>query len=183
MCNILQKLSSNVFKRHRYSKKTLSGYTRGVAYKDKRCRIGTPPKPSHVWLPTGLFPTCLASGNSGLVRTLYLRAMCPLYVGFSAWFDATYTIGGRDRRRKAGKWASQAMPVRVVQKGGVRERRPMPSEVLQSKGFPASTPIKSDKVGFRFAGNAVPVSWFTVLLTEVRLHLEEAVVSKSFFNT
>ena len=150
-----------------------------VGYKNKRCRIGTPPKPSHVWLPTGLFPTCLASGNSGLVRTLYLRAMCPLCAGFSAWFDATYTIGGRDRRRKAGKLASQTMPVREVQKGGVRERRPMPSEVLQSKGFPASTPTKSDKVGFRFAGNAVPVNWFTVLLSEVRLHLEEAAVSKA----
>ena len=32
MCNILQKLSSNVFKRHRYFKKRLSGYTLPAPY-------------------------------------------------------------------------------------------------------------------------------------------------------
>ena len=55
----------------------------------------------------------------------------------------------------------------------------MPSEVLQSKGFPITTPVKSDATGFRFAGNAVPVNWSTVLLGEVRLQLEDAGVCKA----
>ena len=56
----------------------------------------------------------------------------------------------------------------------------MPSEVLRSKGFPVTTPVASDAVGFRFAGNAVPVNWFTVLLSEVRLQLEEAGVCRGY---
>ena len=39
MCNILQKLASNVFKTHSYLKKILSGYTLLVAYHDERRRI------------------------------------------------------------------------------------------------------------------------------------------------
>jgi site-specific DNA-cytosine methylase len=150
-----------------------------LGYKDKYNKIGTPPKPSHVWLPTGLFPTCLASGNSGLVRTIFLRAMCPLYSRFSIWFDVTHSRKARSRRKKVGIKISQKVPARKLQKGRIRERRPMPSEVLQSKGFPNTTPVKSDATGFRFAGNAVPVSWFTVLLGEVRLQLEDAGVCKA----
>ena len=71
-----------------------------LGYKDKYSKIGTPPKPSHVWLPTGLFPTCLASGNSGLVRTIFLRAMCPLYSRFSVWFDATHSKAARSREEE-----------------------------------------------------------------------------------
>ena len=55
----------------------------------------------------------------------------------------------------------------------------MPSEVLQSKEFPITTPVASDTIGFRFAGNAVPVNWFTILLGEVRLQLEETGVCKA----
>ena len=71
-----------------------------------------------------------------------------------------------------------ARPQRIVQKGGLRTRRPMPIETLLSKGFPEDAPVTSDEVGFRFAGNAVPCNWFTGLFTLVCSHLEEAGVSK-----
>ena len=71
-----------------------------------------------------------------------------------------------------------ARPQRIVQKGGLRTRRPMPVETLLSKGFPEDSPVPSDEVGFRFAGNAVPCNWFTDLFTLVCSHLEEAGVSK-----
>ena len=71
-----------------------------------------------------------------------------------------------------------ARPQRIVQKGRLRTRRPMPIETLLSKGFPEDAPVTSDEVGFRFAGNAVPCNWFTGLFTLVCSHLEEAGVSK-----
>ena len=54
----------------------------------------------------------------------------------------------------------------------------MPIETLLSKGFPEDTPISSDDVSFRFAGNAVTFNLFTELFTLVCSHLEEAGVSK-----
>ena len=65
-------------------------------------------------------------------------------------------------------------PQRTVQKGGLRTKRLMPIEILLSKGFPEDTPVSSDEVVFRFAGNAVPCNWFTNLFTIVCRHLEEA---------
>ena len=84
--------------------------------------------------------------------------------------------------RELAEWqASKYQPesYRRVRFSKIRERRPMPSEVLQSKGFPIATPVASDAIGFRFAGNAVPINWFTVLLSEEKLHLEEAGVCKA----
>ena len=60
-----------------------------------------------------------------------------------------------------------ARPQRIVQKGGLRTRRPMPIETLLSKGFPEDAPVTSDEVRFRSAGNAVPCNWFTGLFTLV----------------
>ena len=136
-------------------------------------------EPSNVWLPSGLFPTCLASGNSGLVLTVMLRALCPLYSIFTEWFELTH---GKKRQEEENDIKMIILPTSTAStdssKGWLRTRRPMPIETLLSKGFPEDTPVVSDEVGFRFAGNAVPCNWFTGLFTLVCSHLEEAGVSK-----
>ena len=60
--------------------------------------------------------------------------------------------------------------------GCIQERRPMPSECLSAKGFPADTPFNSDGDGFRFAGNAVPPSYFRKLFLAVTDILDRAEV-------
>ena len=152
---------------------------RTVGYKNLKDSIGFPMESSNVWLPSGSFPTCLASGNSGLVLTVMLRALCSLYSMFTEWFELTHSK--KDRRKRMtvkGLHSLPARPQRIVQKGGLRTRRPMPIETLSSKGFPEDTPISSDDVSFRFAGNAVTFNLFTELFTLVCSHLEEAGVSK-----
>ena len=140
--------------------------------------IGTPLAPSNVWLPSGLFPTCLASGNSGLVLTIMLRALCPLYCIFTEWFELAHGKKGRRRRQTVKNLHHLPVrPSRKIKKGGLRTRRPMPIETLISKGFPKDTPMSSDEVGFRFAGNAVPCDWFSELFKMVVDQLEGAGVS------
>jgi len=53
----------------------------------------------------------------------------------------------------------------------------MPVECLLSKGFPADTPFQTDSDGHRFAGDAVPTTWFEVLFKVVITVLDEAGVS------
>ena len=61
--------------------------------------------------------------------------------------------------------------------GKIRDRRPMPVECLLSKGFPADMPFQTDSDGHRFAGDAVPTTWFEVLFKVVITVLDEAGVS------
>ena len=129
-------------------------YTLGFKYgKD---RIGNPAFPARVWHPSGLFPTVLASGNAGIFRWPRLRAMCPIREAFATW---------------SGKPPQTFHPL-----GCVHERRPMPIECLIAKGFPADTPFDTDEDGFRFAGNAVPPSYFTQLFLQVTDVLDKAEV-------
>ena len=86
------------------------------------------------------WPTVLASGNAGPIRWPKLKAMCPLREAFCTW--ATTSLPTADPA------------------GCIHGRRPMPSECLSAKDFPADTPFVSDTVGFGFAGNAVPPSYF-----------------------
>ena len=107
---------------------------------------------------TGLFPTCLASGNSGLVLTMWLRAMCPLYSAMTSWFDMTFSQNKKSQ--KTGK--KRKKPTRNKQIGRTRTRKATPEECLISKGFPEDTPFNSEDSGYRFAGNAVPCNWFMI---------------------
>ena len=52
----------------------------------------------------------------------------------------------------------------------------MPSECLSAKGFPSDTPFSSDSDGFRFAGNAVPPTYFKKLFLAVTDVLDRAEV-------
>ena len=59
----------------------------------------------------------------------------------------------------------------------VRDHRLIPVEFLPSKGFPADTPFQTDSDEHRFAGDAVPTTWFEVLFKVVITALDEAGVS------
>ena len=144
-----------------------------VGYKNMRDRVGPPHEPSRVWLPTGLFPTCLASGNSGLVLTMWLRAMCPLYSAMTSWFKVTFKKNSKSKR--TGK--NRRIPARNKQVGRARTRKATPEECLISKGFPEDTPFSSEESGYRFAGNAVPCNWFTGLFKQITCCLQNAGVS------
>ena len=48
-------------------------------------KVGNPKWPNRVWHPMGLFPTCLASGNTGLVSWPRLRWMCSKHSAFLHW--------------------------------------------------------------------------------------------------
>ena len=56
----------------------------------------------------------------------------------------------------------------------IGERKATPRECLNSKGFPSSTPIPSQEAGYRFAGNAVPVTYFTELSVKLATALDDA---------
>ena len=127
-----------------------------LGYKYGKDKLGNPAYPARVWHPAGLFPTVLASGNAGLLRWPMLRAMCPLREAFNLWARVP---------------AAKADPT-----GCVHERRPMPTECLSAKGFPTDTPFGSDSDGFRFAGNAVPPSYFRKLFLAVTDVLDRAEV-------
>ena len=62
--------------------------------------------------------------------------------------------------------------------GGQRKRKVMPSECQESKQFSEGYPQISDEVGYRVAGNAVPVPYFTALLTSVVQALDKAGVQR-----
>ena len=111
-----------------------------LGYKYGKDKLGNPAYPAQVWHPAGLFPTVLASGNAGLLRWPKPRAVCPLREAFSTWANAPNAA---------------ADPA-----GCIHERRPMPSECLSAKGFPTDTPFSNNSDGFRFAGNAVPPTYF-----------------------
>jgi site-specific DNA-cytosine methylase/integrase len=127
-----------------------------LGYKYGKDKLGNPAYPARVWHPAGLFPTVLASGNAGLLRWPKLRAMCPLRGAFNTWAHLPHAA---------------ADPT-----GCIRERRPMPSECLSAKGFPSDTPFSSDSDGFRFAGNAVPPTYFKKLFLAVTDVLDRAEV-------
>ena len=130
---------------------TLKIYTLGFC--DKNEDAGTPEKPNRVWYMMGLFPTCLTSGNTGLVMALWLRLLCPKYTAFIDWADFSTT------------WVIRTGNKRTV--GGQRKRKVMPSECQESKQFSEGYPRFSNEVGYRVAGNAVPVPYFTALLSNV----------------
>ena len=127
---------------------------------DKNEDAGSPEKPNRVWHMMGLFPTCLASGNTGLVMALWLRLWCPKYTAFKDWADFS------------ASWASRTGIKRTV--GGQRKRRVMPSECQESKQFSEGYPQFDDEVGYRVAGNAMPVPYFTALLSKVIQALNNA---------
>ena len=131
---------------------------------DKNEDAGTPEKPSRVWHMMGLFPTCLALGSTGLVMSLWLRLWCPKYTAFKDWADSSTT------------WVNRTGNKRTV--GGQRKRKVMPSECQESKQFSEGYPQISDKVGYRVVGNAVPVPYFTALLSNVVQALNKAGVQK-----
>lgn len=146
---------------HRTSKgwrSTEDGRIFTLGYCNLLDRVGQPMTPSRVFCLLGLFPTCLASGNTGLVLTFCMRALCPLYTMFCAWARPQHKGTNRGR-----------------QKGGQRKRRVMPCECLESKGYPACKGL-SDTVAYRMAGNMVPVNYFEKLLKAVAAYLEESEV-------
>ena len=130
-----------------------------VGFKNWKDKVGNPKWPNRVWHPMGLFPTCLASGNTGLVRWPRLRWMCIKHNAFLHW-ATTAKVCCNDQPASS--------------KSCIGERRVTPPECLDSKGFPHSTPIPNDRAGYRFAGNAVPVAYFAELLTRVATALDEA---------
>ena len=58
-----------------------------LGYCNLRDKIGYPMTPSRVFHPMGLLPTCLASGNTGFVRTVKLRALNGLYCALVQWIQ------------------------------------------------------------------------------------------------
>ena len=126
-----------------------------VGFKNRNDTVGSPQFPSRVWHPIGLFPTSLASGQTGLVRTIWLRAMCRIYSTFRHWFEVVFrTSTGMKRsqsrinkcarcksQRKKAMCSACATRLQTVysstkkQIGKVRDRRPMPVECLLSKGL------------------------------------------------
>ena len=145
---------------------TLRIYTLGFC--DNNEDAGTPEKPNRVWHMMGLFPTCLASGNTGLVMALWLRLWCPKYTAFKDWADFSAT------------WVNRTGNKRTV--GGQRKRKVMPSECQESKQFSEGYPQFNDEVAYRVAGNAVPVPYFTALLTRVIQSLSDAGVQRQTNN-
>ena len=134
----------------------LIAFPHSLGYKYGKDKLGNPTYPARVWHPAGLFPTVLASGNAGILRWPKLRAMCPPREAFNTWAHAPHAAAG---------------PA-----GCIHERRPMPSECLSAKGFPADTLFNSDNDGFRFAGNAVPPTYFKKLFLTVTDVLDRAEV-------
>ena len=95
-----------------------------VGYKNLRDRVGPPHEPSRVWLPTGSFPTCLASSNSGLVLAMWLRAMCPLYNAMTSWFNMTFRKNSKSKKT----CKKRKTPARNSQIGRARTRKATPEE-------------------------------------------------------
>ena len=130
-----------------------------AGFKDLRCKVDNPKYPSRVWHLRGLFSTYLASRNTGLVRWPRLRWM-------------------RIKHNTIIQWAAVArvkcnnQP--ASQQSCIGERRVAPAECLSSKGFPASTPIPNERAGYRFTGNAVPITYFTELFLALPTALDAA---------
>ena len=75
-----------------------------------RVKICYPMTPSRVFHPMGLLSTCLASGNTGLVRTIKLRALDGLYCTLVRWIQllqkkksSAVRRGGCDSRPRSTK--------------------------------------------------------------------------------
>ena len=141
---------------------TLRIFTLGFC--DNNEDAGSPDKPNRVWHMMGLFPTCLASGNTGLVMAMWLRLWCPKYTAFKDWADSSKT------------WVKRSGNKREV--GRQRKRKVIPVECQESKQFCKGYPQLSDEVGYRVAGNAVPVPYFTKLLESVVVALTSAGVPR-----
>ena len=62
--------------------------------------------------------------------------------------------------------------------GGQRKRKVVSSECQESKQFSEGYPQTSDEVGYRVAGNAVPVPYFTALLSNIIQALNQAGVQR-----
>ena len=152
----------NLKKRSWGSADTLRIYTLGFC--DKNEEAGTPEKSNRVWYMMVTFPTCLASGNTGLMLAMWLPLWCPKYTAFQDWADLSTP------------WVSRTGNNRSV--GGRRKRKVMPSECQESRQFSEGYPQFSDELGYRVAGNAAPVPYFTAFLTSVVQALTKAGVQK-----
>ena len=131
-----------------------------LGYIDFKDRVGSPLLPSRIFHMMGLLPTVMASGNTGLVLTLGLRSMCPKYSGFMMWLQYVQR--------------SKQVEVTPFLKAALRLRRVIPSECMDSKGFPAGSPKLPVTAEYRMAGNSVPVPCFTKLLNAVIEYLAVA---------
>jgi site-specific DNA-cytosine methylase len=131
-----------------------------LGYMDFKDRVGSPLLPNRIFHMMGLFPTVMASGNTGLVLVLQLRSMCPKYGGFMMWLQYVQR--------------SKQVEVTPFLKAALRLRRVMPSECMDSKGFPAGSPKLPVTAEYRMAGNSVPVPYFTKLLNAVIEYLAAA---------
>ena len=134
-----------------------------LGYMPGKDKIGSPYYPNRIFHMLGLFPTVLASGNTGLVLVIQLRAMCPKYSAFKSWANITQSALNR--------------PLAVWAKAALRLRRVMPCECMASKGFPLDAPKVSDSAAYRMAGNAVPIPYFTRLLISVTDYIRAAGVT------
>ena len=56
-------------------------------------KVGSPQCPHKVWSMLAAAPTMLASGNTGLVLALYLRALSPIIVAFCTWAGKPVGVG------------------------------------------------------------------------------------------
>jgi hypothetical protein len=131
-----------------------------LGYCSLRDRIGYPMTPSRVFHPLGLLPTCLASGNTGLVRTIRLRALDNIYCAWVTWVQVL-----RSTRAFAPRWKAQ--------RGGLCNRRMMPSECFASKGYTLELDVP-DEIKYRCAGNMVPIPYTTRFIKAVVQYLERA---------
>ena len=133
-----------------------------LGYMDVKDRVGSPLLPNRIFHMMGLFPIVMASGNTGLVLVLQLRSMCPKYSGFMTWLQYVQR--------------SKQVEVTPFLKAALRLRRVMPSECMDSKGFPAGSPKLPVTTEYRIcmAGNSVPVPYFTKLLNAVIEYLAAA---------
>ena len=109
-----------------------------VGFKNWKDKVDNPKWPNRVWHPTGLFPTCLASDNTGLVRWPRLGWMCICikHDAFLHW-AVTTKVSCNNQPASTGSY--------------IGERRVTPPECLDSKGFQHSTSIPNDRAGYRFA--------------------------------
>ena len=132
-----------------------------MGFCDANRRVGTPLKPNRVFSPMGLFPTAVASGNTGLVEVLRIRAMDPIYSTLTYWIEC---------------WRedTERLPAWKPLKGGMQTGKIMPDECFASKGYPLKLDHLPDEIKYRFAGIMVPVPYTSRFIEAVVRYLEEA---------
>ena len=128
-----------------------------LGYMDFKDRVGSPLLPNRIFHIMGLFPTVMASGNTGWVLVLKLRSMCPKYSGLVMWLQYV-------QRFKQAE-------VTPFLKAALRLRRVIHSECMDPKGFPTGSPKLLVTAEYLMAGNLVPVPYFTKLLNAVKAGL------------